>query len=377
MISILSLGDLIEFNVFFEHENIHVIRAKVGRVTGMVVGAWGYGTSMPRGATLVRVGVKDYSTRDVWQKLGHSPLEQYKLHRGGGYLISSSHGLTRLFFDDPPSNVKLIQSHDHMQKSAPPSSNCGIVDLQRSSVTTKAKQKDSQEMAQAAAKKTASAPKKDKTSALDQQINAAKERRANRANTRIVQPKSASVPPPPVEAQEATSKRKRLTPEEKAERQAQVEASRNERRQAREAIRLQKQAEREANKVTPHMKKVEKAAANLPQISQMAKAVFEQVTGTMNVAEAHALSEHLRHFIRVQRTQDALGTELKEGQIVKIVGGSDARYIGKTATVKRVQRIRCYVEVHGSDKELYLFTSDVKALSEKQASKVQATAASA
>lgn len=212
-----------------------------------------------------------------------------------------------------------------------------------------------------------------KTANVDKRIQEAQNRRAERRG----QPIGSARPSQPPPAGEQESKRKRLSPEERQARDEQREKDRAERRQAREAIREQKRLEREANRQTPHMKKVEKAAANLPQMSAGAKALYEQITGQGNLQEAFALSQNLLHFVRMQRTMQALESRLIEGQPVKIIGGTDARLHGKVGVVSKVQRIHCYVEIPDMERPVYLFTSDVKALTEKQAQKVhlgQATA---
>jgi hypothetical protein len=38
--------------------------------------------------------------------------------------------------------------------------------------------------------------------------------------------------------------------------------------------------------------------------------------------------------------------------------------VGQTGTVSKAQRIRCYVEIPGVNKPVYLFTSDVETISE-------------
>jgi hypothetical protein len=54
----------------------------------------------------------------------------------------------------------------------------------------------------------------------------------------------------------------------------------------------------------------------------------------------------------------AVGAKLVVGQLVTIMSGN-AKFVGQHATVAKVQRIRCYVDVPGVEKSVYLFTSDV------------------
>ena len=71
------------------------------------------------------------------------------------------------------------------------------------------------------------------------------------------------------------------------------------------------------------------------------------------------LALHLQHFNRVKATERALGQRVVQGTSVRIVAG-DPRFIGLSGTVVKAQRIRCYVEVPGIKKPVYLFTSDVE-----------------
>ena len=123
-------------------------------------------------------------------------------------------------------------------------------------------------------------------------------------------------------------------------------------------------AEAAKNKGTPHMSKVLKAAEKLPALTVDANAIFTDVTTNFTRAQVAALAEHLMHFNRVQATNRALDKKIAVGDRVTIIGGP-AKYLGKTGTISKSQRIRCYVTLDDSDKEAYCFTSDVELLVEE------------
>lgn len=164
---------------------------------------------------------------------------------------------------------------------------------------------------------------------------------------------------PRAEQADAAPKRPRLTDEEKAAKKAKQDAEREERKAAKEAERAQKKADRETNKRTPHMSKVEKAANRLPTLNTQAQTTFNEITANFSRDQVAALALHLQHFNRVKATERALGQAIEAGMSVTIIGG-DSRFIGQTGTVVKAQRIRCYVEVPGAKKPVYLFTSDVE-----------------
>jgi len=115
------------------------------------------------------------------------------------------------------------------------------------------------------------------------------------------------------------------------------------------------------------MKKVTKAAEKLGTLNDAAQLIFSDATSNLAASQVAILALHLQHFNRVKATERALNQKIEAGQTVQIVGG-DPRFIGKTGTVTKAQRIRCYVTVEGSSKPIYLFTSDVQpATAAKQA----------
>jgi transcription antitermination factor NusG len=136
-------------------------------------------------------------------------------------------------------------------------------------------------------------------------------------------------------------------------------------KQQREVRRAAKAAERGEAK-TPHMKKIEKAAAALPEMSSSMTLTFNEVTTNFSAEQINALALHLQHFNRVKATERALAQKLDIGQRVRIVGGP-TKYVGMMGTVDRAQRIRCFVEIPGFKKPVYLFTSDVEIVEEAMA----------
>jgi len=143
-----------------------------------------------------------------------------------------------------------------------------------------------------------------------------------------------------------------------AERDATRESARAQRTKEREARRVAKATDL-ANKKPAHMKKIASAAAKLPTLSQSAQILFSDITSNLPNDQVIAVALHLQHFNRTKATERALGQRVTAGQQVRITAG-DPRYVGKTGTIARAQRIRCYVTIPGIKREVYLFTSDVE-----------------
>jgi len=143
-----------------------------------------------------------------------------------------------------------------------------------------------------------------------------------------------------------------------AERDATRESARAQRTKEREARRAAKATDL-ANKKPAHMKKIASAAAKLPTLSQSAQILFSDITSNLPNDQVIAVALHLQHFNRTKATERALGQRVTAGQQVRITAG-DPRYVGKTGTIARAQRIRCYVTIPGIKREVYLFTSDVE-----------------
>jgi membrane protein involved in colicin uptake len=164
-------------------------------------------------------------------------------------------------------------------------------------------------------------------------------------------------------AREAGAKRPRLSAEDKAQRDQAKEAERLAQKASRDEARAQKKQLKDADRKPAHMSKVDKAAARLPALFGNAQEIFNDVTSNLGRDQVAALASHLVHFNRVKATERALGQKISTGDSVKIIGGSDTRYIGQSGTVSKSQRIRCYVDVVGAKKPIYLFTSDVELVS--------------
>jgi hypothetical protein len=162
------------------------------------------------------------------------------------------------------------------------------------------------------------------------------------------------------------AKRVPLTEEQRKERDAKRESERAERKLQREQARQQKQAEREAAKKPAHMSKVDKAAERLPELRDLGQQMLRDITSNMSRDQVAALAAHLTHFNRTKATERALAQALKAGDRVRITGG-DPRFVGTEGVVSKAQRIRCYVEVPGAKRPIYLFTSDVEVLAAEQA----------
>ena len=138
-----------------------------------------------------------------------------------------------------------------------------------------------------------------------------------------------------------------------------LENDRATRKAARDVVRAEKLATRQANRQPAHMRKVLKAAEKLGSLGQAAELLFNEATANLTQSELATLAFHIQHFNRVKATERALGQKVVAGQNVQIIGG-DPRFIGKSGTVFKAQRIRCYVTLDGVNKPIYLFTSDVQ-----------------
>lgn len=187
----------------------------------------------------------------------------------------------------------------------------------------------------------------------------------NNSNTNVTSPADLAVIEAALaaaKARKAAGPKKRviavLSPEEKASAAAAKVAARETRAAERAAAREARVVAR-ANRGPAHLKKVAKAAALLPVLSESGTDFLNSVRDRLDAAQQLALAAHIQHLVRVDRTTSAatVRATLKVGDRVRIVGG-DPRYVGVEGTVTKAQRIRCFVEVPGKSKPLYLFTSD-------------------
>jgi len=206
---------------------------------------------------------------------------------------------------------------------------------------------------------------------IDKAIAAAKARKAAKVGSGEASAKPAKEPKAPSAPREP--KRPRQTDEEKAAKLAARETERAARKAARDTARAEKLAARNANRQPAHMRKVQKAAEKLQALSDAAQLLLNEATTNFTAAELANIALHIQHFNRVGATERALSQKIEKDMQVTVVGG-DPRYIGKTGTVFKAQRIRCYVTIDGFAKPVYLFTSDVAPAT---ASANESTAASA
>lgn len=206
----------------------------------------------------------------------------------------------------------------------------------------------------------------DEISAIDKAIAAATARKAakNGGVSTATGEKLPKAPKEPKPAKEP-SKRTRVSDEEKAARQAAKDAARATRKAEREATRAAKKLAKASDKKTPHMAKVEAAAAKLPALTDEAQVAFNDITANFSAAMVSAIAAHMQHFNRARATERALTQVIKAGNTVRIVSG-DPRFIGQVGEVAKAQRIRCYVSVPGVNKPVYCFTSDCELVAADQ-----------
>lgn len=201
-----------------------------------------------------------------------------------------------------------------------------------------------------------------KLSAIDKALAAAKARKAAKDGT----PVEASEKP--VKAKGQKTPKVKVEAADKAAEKLAKEAARKARQEQlsveREARRAAKAKER-AQAKTPHMKKIEKAAAALPAMSDTMTLTFNEVTTNFSAEQINALSLHLQHFNRIKSTERALALvnqKLEVGDKVRIISGPN-KYVGMIGVVTIARRIRCFLEIPGHSKSVYLFTSDVEPVS--------------
>lgn len=117
-------------------------------------------------------------------------------------------------------------------------------------------------------------------------------------------------------------------------------------------------------KKTPHLSKVEKFKAGLPQMNDTVENIFVEAR-ELTSAELGILISHLQAETRIRGVNGSAGIKGHEvGQIVRVISGTP-KFIGREGTVTKSQRIRCYVAFADSDKEGYFFHSDLEALDQE------------
>lgn len=199
-----------------------------------------------------------------------------------------------------------------------------------------------------------------KLSAIDKALAAAKARAAAKAIA------DGDAPPAKVKTEKAEKPTKvKVTTQPDAAKQQKKEAlglaraAAKEKRDAEREVRRAAKAAEAGNKKNAHMKKVEKAGSKLPPLNGPAQEHFNELTTNFSRAQLAALALHLQHFNRVKATEMAAGRSYKQGQSVRIVGG-DPKFIGLEGTIDSARPLRCFVNVPGVRKPVYLFTSDIE-----------------
>lgn len=182
-------------------------------------------------------------------------------------------------------------------------------------------------------------------SAIDAAVNAAKARKASKSGS------GGSATPKAAKPEKAA----KPTDEEKAAAKA-----------AKQVLREAKKAEKLAGRKPAHMSKVERAAKNLPGLTNRAEMTFNELIVNLTASEITSLAAHLMHFNRAQATERSLTQKLSVGDRVRILGG-DPKYVGLMGTLSKVQRIRTYVNVDGFTKPAYCFTADCEKIEAEQA----------
>jgi len=223
---------------------------------------------------------------------------------------------------------------------------------------------------------TNSDSKASKLSAIDRALELAKQRAAAAAANRVTsdEPAKAKTPKEPKPKAGKEPKVKVVDLEAQAakeaarsEAKAKLELERSERKAASEAKRAAAKAAREAKQQPrgpAHMKKVDKAAARLPALSAEAQAKFTELRAELSNVEMTVLALHMQHHVRVAATSKAHGRKFTNGQRVRIVGG-DPRFIGQEGVIDQARNIRCFVNVEGVKKPVYVFTSDIEPYGEE------------
>jgi len=143
---------------------------------------------------------------------------------------------------------------------------------------------------------------------------------------------------------------------------------REQERARRRAEREARKIEREKNRRTPHMAKAEKVINKLPPLPENLKVIFDHLMNSGH-SQVHLelLADHLKAYSRLERTKAAVAADdgLKLGSDVVVIGG-DPKFIGRTGQISNIKRIRCHVRLPDQERELYLFRSDVKLVSNAQ-----------
>ena len=121
-----------------------------------------------------------------------------------------------------------------------------------------------------------------------------------------------------------------------------------------------------SDKKAAHLKKVSRAASKLPVLSDSAQALLDEVKTNLGRVEQSSLALHIQHFVRLKATEMSAGRRFRNGQKVRIVAG-DLNFIGAVGTVESARPLRCFVNVPGAKKPVYVFTSELELVEEQSA----------
>jgi hypothetical protein len=216
---------------------------------------------------------------------------------------------------------------------------------------------------------TNSDSKASKLSAIDRALELAKQRAAMAAATRAGLEEAPAKPKVKIEREPKVVdlEAKAAKDAERAAAKAKMDAERSERRAAADAKRAEAKAERSAKQSAHgpvHMKKVDKAASKLPALSEAAQTKLNELKLELSNIDMTALALHMQHHVRVAATSAAHGRKFTNGQRVRIVGG-DPRFIDQVGIIDQARNIRCFVNVEGAKKPVYVFTSDIEPFTEE------------
>lgn len=191
------------------------------------------------------------------------------------------------------------------------------------------------------------ADSENKINKIDAAIAAAKARKAAREVAEGNETLSAKEP------------KVRISVEERAAKKEAIIAERALRKAAKSAERESKRGQKLPRQKPAHMSKVARAESKLPTLQPSTLQEYNDIITNFSADQVAALALWLQHYNRAKATERALEAKVQVGDFVTIIGG-DPKWLGKSGKVVEARRIRCFVEVSGVTKPVYLFTSDVK-----------------
>lgn len=171
-------------------------------------------------------------------------------------------------------------------------------------------------------------------------------------------------PPVVTPADKAAAAAKRAADREarkvaKAAEEALKEVARKLKAEEKAAKKAAKEAEK-TSKGPAHMKKVDRARAKLPALTDEAAIVFSDATMNLNAQQIDALAQHLMVHNRAMRTIRANATiPMAIGTTVRITGG-EAKYVGLIGKVVHSQKLRAKVAVTGFTNPVYIYTGEAE-----------------